>query len=527
MSRRCRFGRVEVHLDERIVRVDGNAAKLGARAFDLLRVLLENRPRVVGKAELLDAVWPGMVVEEGNLAVHVWSLRRILGAAAIRTVAGRGYQFTLEPEDDVSPDRVDTAQSALALPDKPSIAVLPFANLGRDRDQDAFADGITEDILTELSRFHELFVIARNSSFTYRERSVDVRRVGRELGVRYVLEGSLRRSGERVRVTAQLIDAASGSHLWAERYDRVLDDAFAVQEEITAGIVASIAPRIRVAENGKLRRIGPRSPSAYELAVRARAAVHAAGCAGQIASLACADRDATRALELEPDNLVALESLAAAATIRLQFGASPDPSATLEKGLDAVAKGLAVDAAWAPGFVLRGMLLMMSRRPELEVDAISALRRARELNPNDAHGQYALGFGELAAGEDSAAIECFERALRLSPRDPQAHMFQSGLALGHVARGDYAEALRAARRSVDAAPQYPLGRLVMAIAYGGLGEADLARSSLNAARRISPDYVERLVENRTIVHRNPRLRERALPFVRLAAGLPDPRETRA
>jgi TolB-like protein/lipoprotein NlpI len=499
------------------VLVDGEPAKIGARAFDLLMVLLENRDRVIGKEELLAAVWPGRVVEEGNLAVHVLALRRVFGAHAISTAAGRGYRFTLEPAP------AQPSAEPRSPPDKPSIAVLPFANLGDDPDQDVFADGIAEDILTELSRFRELFVIARNSSFTYRGRTTDVRTIGRQLGVRYLLEGSVRRAGERVRVTAQLIDALDGGHVWAERYDRVLDDLFGVQLEVTASIVASIAPQIAFAEIDRLRKTGSRSLGAYELAVRARAAAHDAHVGADVGLLDRAAQYASQALELEPDNLTALEVLALAATMRLQFDAAADPAATLEEGLSAVARGLAIDAGWAAGHAYRGMLLMMSRKPDLEVEALSALRRAHELNPNNTYALFALGFGELAAGRDARAVACFQRALHLSPRDPGAYNYHAALALGRIALGEFDAALEAAKSAVDAAPRYPVGRCMMAIAYGALGQDELSRASLEAARALSPDYVRRLIDDRSIVHRNPRLKLRGLRYLRLAAGLPDPR----
>ena len=234
------FGRFEVRPDERQVLVDGKAAVLGARALDLLLCLIERRDRVVGKDELLQLVWPGVVVEENNLTVQISALRKLLGPQAVATVAGRGYRFTLTPATaSQSPAESDCVSAPtpteidLSLPDKPSIAVLPFANMSGDAEQEYFTDGVTEDIITELSRFHSLFVIARNSSFTYKGKAVDVRTVAKELGVRYVLEGSVRKAANRIRVTAQLVDSVTGNHIWAEKYDRVMEDVFDVQEEVT------------------------------------------------------------------------------------------------------------------------------------------------------------------------------------------------------------------------------------------------------------------------------------------------------
>ena len=283
MGRSYGFDRFEILPGARQVLAEGALVNLGSRAFDLLQCLVENCHRVVSKDELIDRVWPGLVVTENNLSVQVSALRKLLGPNALVNVPGRGYQFMLpvtggaksdpaylmpsvavhDSQDvmarnrrkDQSRRKGDPALEpqgaspiALSLPDKPSIAVLPFLNLSADPQQDYFADAISEDITTELSRFRALFVIARNSAFTYKGRAVDVRTVSKELGVCYVLEGSVRRAGGRVRVTAQLIDAHSGNHLWAEKYDRVLEDVFEVQEEVTQNIVGAIAPQIHAAE---------------------------------------------------------------------------------------------------------------------------------------------------------------------------------------------------------------------------------------------------------------------------------------
>jgi len=266
-----RVGEFELRADERRLLRQGQAVALGARAFDLLLCLVEHRDRLMGKDEILAQVWPGVVVEENNLTVQVSALRKLLGADAIATVAGRGYRFTmavLAPAAAVLSG--EAPELDLSLPDKPSIAVLPFINLSGDPEQEYFTDGITEDILTELSRFQTLFVIARNSSFSYKSQAIDIKQIGRELGVRYVVQGSIRKAGQRIRVTAQLVETLTGSHLWAEKYDRVLEDIFAVQEEVTECIVGAVAPHVDAAELLKARR-RPGSLSAYELALRARA----------------------------------------------------------------------------------------------------------------------------------------------------------------------------------------------------------------------------------------------------------------
>jgi TolB-like protein len=263
MSKRLQVGHFEVLPEQRQVRStlqNGAPANLGARAFDLLLCLVKHRDRVVGKDELLAQVWPGLVVEEGNLNVQIHALRKLFGSQSVVTVPGRGFQLGLEvlvAEDSAhttpgtpAPPVASTENPAieLPLPDKPSIAVLTFTNLSDHPEQDFFCEGVTEDIITELARFHNLFVIARSSSSTYKDESTKIPQIGKELGVRYVVQGSVRRAGQRIRVTAQLVDATNGLHVWADHYDRVLEDVFAVQEEVVQAIVATVAPQVDGAE---------------------------------------------------------------------------------------------------------------------------------------------------------------------------------------------------------------------------------------------------------------------------------------
>jgi len=241
---------------------------IGSRALDVLGVLVGRAGDLVSRDEIIAAVWPSTVVEDNNLNVQIAALRRILDdgraeSSCIQTVPGRGYRFAV-PVTLVAADTAALPPSGVPpLPDKPSIAVLPFANMSGDPEQEFFADGIAEDIITALSRYPSLFVIARNSSFTYKGRAVDVKQVGRELGVRYVLEGGMRKAGNRIRVTAQLVEAETGKHVWAERYDRDLADIFALQDEITEAVTIAIAPAIANAEQHRAMRKPPGSLDAW------------------------------------------------------------------------------------------------------------------------------------------------------------------------------------------------------------------------------------------------------------------------
>jgi TolB-like protein len=250
---------------------------LGQRAVALLALLVTRAGAPVPKDALIEAAWPGQAIEDSNLTVQIAAVRRLFkerarGASWIETLPRRGYRYIGPPVSvsDPGPAAAPPPAAPLALPDKPSIAVLPFANLSGNPEQDYFADGMVDDIITGLARINWLFVIARNSTFTYKGRAVDVKQVGRELGVRYVLEGSVRKHGSSVRVTGQMIDASTGAHVWADRYDRSSDDIFALQDEIALSAVGAIAPSVRRAEIDRVKRKRPGSLDAYDLVLRAQ-----------------------------------------------------------------------------------------------------------------------------------------------------------------------------------------------------------------------------------------------------------------
>ena len=275
------FEEYVLDIDRRELRRGADVFAVAPQVFDLLNYLIRNRERVVSKDDLIAAVWGGRIVSDAALTTRLNVARSAIGDSGeeqrlIKTLPRKGFRFVgaVREEPTVRPwqswtHRGEPKTSVLTLPDKPSIAVLAFANLSADPEQEYFADGIVEDIITELSRFCELFVIARNSSFQYKGKAVDVRQVGRDLGVRYVLEGSVRRGGDRLRISAQLIDAATGVHRWAEHYDRKLEDVFAVQDEVVRTIVAILAAHVRKAETERTRAKPPNSWQAYDYYLQA------------------------------------------------------------------------------------------------------------------------------------------------------------------------------------------------------------------------------------------------------------------
>jgi adenylate cyclase len=409
----------------------------------------------------------------------------------------------------------------LTLPDKPSIAVLPFQNMSGDPEQEYFADGISEEIITELSRFHSLFVISRNSSFSYKGKSPDLRQVGRELGVRYVLEGSIRKASNRIRVTGQLVDTLTGNHIWAERYDRVLEDIFAVQEEVTQAIVAAIAPQIASTEQSKANRRRPDNLSAYEIALRAWA--HASE--GQDK----ADRtlfdqsigEAKEALAIDPSSVLALHALAMAHGFALLLQMGADPEHSLREAMWAAARAVELDGTDPLGYAMRGMGVFLGGQLDHYPDALADARRAHEMNPNDTFVLLMLGTLEAGVGEHERAIEHGQQMLRLNPHQSYSHMTYNLLALASFGAKQYVEGIGWASRALNDMPRLLYAHLHLTTCLIGTGEIDKARAAFAAGQRLGPKFFRSRLEGTSSLAR-PEDRTRQRTFLRIAASLEDP-----
>ena len=371
------------------------------------------------------------------------------------------------------------SQPVLSLPDKPSIAVLAFQNMSGDPEQEYFSDGITEDIITNLSKYRGFFVIARNSSFTYKGQAVDVTRVGRELGVRYVLEGSVRKAGRRVRITAQLVDATSASHLWAEKYDRDLTDLFAMQDEITREIVGNLAPQMLDTEMQRARRKDPQALDAWELAIRAQ--WHLARLTQE--DNAEALRLATESTRLNPATTAGLNIAAFAHIYQAVYGWSASPGESFAAAHEAARRAVAIDARDEVAQTALGSAEIFMGQHD---SAVARLRDAVELNPNFtwAHGD--LGLALTFAGQAEDAVAPFNEAVRLSPRDPFCFLwfYLLGLATFLVGRSD--EALAHVERSLRLNPSIPGSYRVRAACLSDLGRVDEARAALAEFLRFVP-----------------------------------------
>jgi len=478
---------------------------VGARAFDLLDLLITHRDRVVERDEIMAAVWPGTVVGENNLNVQVANLRRLLGADAIVTVPGRGLRFGLA---------VDPQTSALALPDRPSVVVLPFANLGSEPGLDWLADGFVEDITTELSRFRDLFVVARNSAFVFRQMPRDLRAVSRDLGVRYVVEGSVRAGPDRVRVTAQLIDAVTGGHVWAENFDRPMADHFDTQARVARAIVACLSPQIDRAEADRIRALPPEDLTAYGLAQRGWSVISSGEMDYDPARRDRAAALARQALDRDPRSGLAWRVLAWVAWWHVYHATTPSVPDTLAEGIDAATRAIAIDKTDHHARRLRAQLHFMNQNPGA---GLPELRRAHEMNPNCALTLCWLGFYEAINGGAEIGVPLAEAGLRRSPRDPARGSMLCAVGFAQFAARNYAATADAAEAALAEAAHGATPLILGTIAYVGVGRIDRATETFRQVERIAPKLVAARLAGRWLSSDSDYL-SRAHMFFRIAAG---------
>jgi len=459
------------------------------QVFDLVVHLMENRDRVVSKDELIDKIWHGRSVSESTLTSRINAARKAIGdnganQALIRTIARKGFRFVGDVEAKrgaavPEPGRGAPApQPTLALPDRPAIAVLPFTNMSGDREQDYFSDGISEDIITALSKLRWFFVVARNSSFVYKGRAVHLHEVARELGVRYVVEGSVRRSGERLRISAQLNDVSTGSHLWAERYDRELADVFAVQDEITEAIVAAIEPQLYAAESFRAQQKPPGSLDAWDFVMRALSHYWRITREDNAAAQGLLEQ----AIAIDPAYGKALGLLATSHIFGAHMGWA-DMAVTVPVAERAALAAVEADRddAWAH----HGLAYTYLFRRRFD-DALAEFELALKLNPNFAMAYAFYGVTLCYAGrwQDGDAAAC--RALRLSPRDPLAAIYCGVAAYARFIGRDYEGAVQMARESLRQRSDFVGAHRVLTAAAGMSGSSALAASALEGLRRAQP-----------------------------------------
>jgi adenylate cyclase len=470
----------------------GHTVRLEPQAFDLLEYLIRNRERLVSRDDLLAAIWGGRIVSDSAMATRINAARCAVGDTGkaqrlIKTVPRKGIRFVgMVREEEASAilgkdvsSRSTTAY--LPLPDKPSIAVLAFTDMSGDPGQDYFSDGITDDIITDLSRFSELLVIARNSSFQYKGKSVDIRQVGRELGVRYVLEGSIRRAGDRIRISAQLIDATTGAHRWADRYDRKLDDTFAVPDEVTRTIVAVLAVHVNKAETERALAKPPAVWLAYDYYLRAAHTLVLFNSSFNKVELLQARRDLDRALAIDP-NYARAHAALSRSSIDLWVRRWDDDcpwTAAIDGAYQSAREAVRLAPDLSDAHVALGWVLTFMRQHEA---AITEFERATQLNPNFA--DYHFAFALLVAGEPAKAIQTLEAHMRLDPfYQPRTPAM---LGFAYYLLGRYLDALPHLQEAASRAPNHAHTRRYLAATYAELGQLDKARDEAAEALRIEP-----------------------------------------
>jgi len=520
-----RFGRFELQPAAQRLLVDGKVATLGPRAFDVLVALAERAGQLVSKAELLDLAWPGLVVEENNLQVQVSALRKILGPDAIATIPGRGYRFTpqLEPADLPPPSAAQAKPPALAVADAPTIAVLPFINISEDPANEYFADGLSEELLDVLSKIRGLRVTSRTSAFSFKGAKVDIPTVAQKLNVANILEGSVRKSGSRVRITAQLVQVATDSHLWSQTYDRELEDIFAVQDDIAHSVVKEL----RAALLGER----PGAPGSAHLAAEVQAAVKGRSRNAEAyrhfmqgsffqnlhneAGMTKAIANFRRALDVDPEYAAAWASLSTCYLFQGANGWAPFAEGA-ERARDAAKRALELEPDLAAGhsalcnvhryydwdwkaaeasiecalrlapddsqLIVRAASLMLNLGRHDEAAALAA--RALALDPLSADAHIASGWVHGVAGRLAESEAACRKALELSPQHAKLRSYLSDL---HLRQGRPDDALQEAEREVD--ESFRLQGIALAeLARGHAAESDAALRELIATHGDAAAY---------------------------------------
>ena len=486
------FDDYEIDVERRELRRAKTPVHVEPQVFDLLVYLVQNRDRVVSKDDLIASVWGGRIVSDSTLTSRINAARNAVGDSGedkmlIRTIARRGFRFVgtvrMQPNGDEPaqvtgppPDETHMpSRLALPLPDRPAIAVLPFINMSGDPEQEYFSDGISEDIITALSKLRWFFVIARNSSFIYKGKAVHMKQVAEELGVGYAVEGSVRKSGDRVRITAQLNDVATGSHIWAERYDRGLADVFAVQDEITEAIVAAIEPQLYAAENFRAQRKPPNSMDAWDLVMRALSHYWRVTRQDNVVAQALLEK----AIAIDPNYGQALGVLAASHTFSAHMGWE-DMAASAPIAERAALAAIRSDSEdpWAHHAL--GCVYLFTRRFD---DSLAEFELALRLNPNFSLAQGYYGLALSYCGRWQEADKAARRALRLSPRDPFSAVYYGIAAYAQFIGRNYDEAIRLSREAIRERGDFVGAHRVLTAAAGMAGQIDDARAALQELRR--------------------------------------------
>jgi TolB-like protein len=521
--------RCELDADRRELRRDGVLQSVEPQVFDLLFYLISNRDRVVSRDDLFAAIWKGRIVSESTLSSRVNAARTAIGdngidQRLIKTLLRKGFGFVGEVHE-ASPTVTLQSGSPLAhsserdttgrfmLPNKPSIAVLPFLNLSDDPDQEYFADGMVEDIITELSRSKFLFVISRNSSFTYKGKAVDIKHVSRELGVRYVLEGSVRKAGKRIRVTGQLIDASADAHIWADKFDSDLEDIFDLQDRVTSSVIGAISPELERAEIERARRKPTESLQAYDYFMRHKSAVYQWTREGSDEAL----RLAKLAVSLDPAFAIAYAAAANIFSLKKAFGWGGDTAKERVESRQLADQAMQLDPD--DSLVLAHAAQVYSYMLEDAETGLALATRAVALDPNLVLARLGAGWAQLYLGNVDAAIDQFSAAVRLSPIDPHLFMPQTGIAYAHFFAGRYEEGLSWATRASHRQPRYPAAKRVIMASLAMAGRINEARRACAATLQADPTLRISNIQSKTPFRRREDIEKLSQAYRK--AGVPE------
>jgi TolB-like protein len=476
-----RFDRFELRPAERVLLVDGAPAALGARAFDLLLCLLAHRDRVLGKDEMLAAVWPGLVVEENNLSVQVSALRKVLGAQAIATVPGRGYRFALPVGQGADAPAAQGAVPRPAAASKTTLAVLPFSVLSTDPGLHFLADGLAEDAIALLARVPGFWLISRASSFAFRGHAVSVPEVARQLGVRYVVEGSVRPQADGVRVSTQLIEAATGHVLWSGRFDRRRAELADLQEDIARGIMAELEPELTRAEIAHVRRQRPENQDVWAHYHQAIGPLAMQGWSRE--ALLEARARLQQSVALDPAFGLGHAQYALLTALSINIAWQPEAARLAADALSAAQRALALDDGSSEVLGYAGCALCDLGQ---HAQGVELLQRALAIDPSNAQARVALGASLGLSGQLPAGIEAMRLGMATSPRDRRLGFW--GWALGvFLLRADRVEeALAEARQSARRDPRFHLARVLEAAVLQQQGQAAEAAAALAVARQLCP-----------------------------------------
>jgi TolB-like protein len=479
--------------DRRELHRGADVVSVTPQVFDLLDYLIRNRERVVSKDDLIDAVWNGRSVSDAALTTRLNVARSAIGDSGkeqrfIKTLPRKGFRFVVAVREARVPASAATAarpieprKPTLSLPDKPSIAVLPFQNLSTDPEHEYFADGVVEDITMALSLLRWLFVIARNSSFTYKGRPVDVKQVGRELGVRYVLEGSVRKAGNRIRIAGQLIDAETGAHLWADRFEGALDDIFALQDHVTASVVGAIAPKLQHEEMKRARRKPTENLDSYDYYLRGLARAHrwTKDANGEALQLFC------KAIQLDSGLACAYGMAAWCYTQRKARGWMIEHVLESAEATRLARKAVLLGGDDPVALCMGGYALAFVAR-EFD-DAAAFMDRGLAVNPNLAQAWNLSGWLRVWRGEPDLALDHAARAMRLSPLDPSTFSMQAAVAYAHFLAGRYDMASSCAEKAMRDNPTFLLAIYIFAASNALAGRVEPAQKGMARARECNPD----------------------------------------